>query len=246
MQTHRHHLGVGSTFAIQGVEAAAGGLKKVIGDLTDLSERARSILERVDAVACEDTRVGGALLSKLGIKNRLLAYHDKNERSMAISLADRIKAGECIAVISDAGTPAISDPGFRLTRECHKRNLPVVPVPGACAATTLLSASGLPSNGFLFIGFLPPKTAARRRFLERHLEFPYTIVLYESCHRIEKLMAEMVEILDGERCVCIGRELTKRFETIHSGTLDDVSIAFRNASKKGEFVILIAPVSFDL
>lgn len=217
-----------------------------IGNLTDLTERARSILDRVDAVACEDTRVGGALLSKLGIKNRLVPYHDNNELSMAVSLADRLEAGESIAIISDAGTPAISDPGFRLTRECHKRGLSVVPVPGACAATALLSASGLPSNGFLFVGFLPPKSAARRRFLEQHIDFQYTIILYESCHRIEKLMAEMVDILDAERCVCIGRELTKRFETIQSGALSEVNLAFTNGSKKGEFVVIIAPASFSL
>ncbi len=217
-----------------------------IGNLTDLTERARSILDRVDAVACEDTRVGGALLSKLGIKNRLVPYHDNNELSMAVSLADRLEAGESIAIISDAGTPAISDPGFRLTRECHKRGLSVVPVPGACAATALLSASGLPSNGFLFVGFLPPKSAARRRFLEQHIDFQYTIILYESCHRIEKLMAEMVDILDAKRCVCIGRELTKRFETIQSGALSEVNLAFTNGSKKGEFVVIIAPASFSL
>jgi 16S rRNA (cytidine1402-2'-O)-methyltransferase len=217
-----------------------------IGNLTDLTDRARALLERVDAVACEDTRVGGALLSKLGIKNRLVAYHDNNEASMAATLASRLEAGESIAVISDAGTPAISDPGFRLTRECHKRGLTIVPVPGACAATALLSASGLPSNGFLFVGFLPPKSAARKRFIREHIDFPYTIILYESCHRIEKLMAEMVDLLDGERCVCLGREITKRFETIRSGTLKDVSQTLKDGSKKGEFVVIIAPAKFTL
>ncbi|MGK0239565.1 MAG: 16S rRNA (cytidine1402-2'-O)-methyltransferase [Candidatus Pelagisphaera sp.] len=217
-----------------------------IGNLTDLTERARTLLDRVDAVACEDTRVGGALLSKIGLKNRLVAYHDNNEASMAATLADRLEGGESIAVISDAGTPAISDPGFRLTRECHKRGITVVPVPGACAATALLSASGLPSNGFLFVGFLPPKAAARRRFLQEHIDFQYTIILYESCHRIEKLMTEMVDLLDGDRCVCIGREITKRFETIRSGTLSEVSQAFKDGSKKGEFVVIIAPATFTL
>ncbi len=217
-----------------------------IGNLADLTERARSLLEKVSFVACEDTRVSGGMLSKLGIKNRLVSYHDKNERSMAISIADRLSNGESVALISDAGTPAISDPGFRLTRECHTRSIPVIPVPGPCAATTILSASGLPSDGFLFVGFLPPKSAARKRFLESHIDFPYTIILYESCHRIDKLMAEMLEILGPDRCVCIGRELTKRFESITTGAMSDVSESFKTSSKKGEFAVVIAPEKFKL
>jgi len=217
-----------------------------IGNLADLTERARSLLEKVSFVACEDTRVSGGMLSKLGIKNRLVSYHDKNERSMAISIADRLSKGESVALISDAGTPAISDPGFRLTRECHTRSIPVIPVPGPCAATTILSASGLPSDGFLFVGFLPPKSAARKRFLESHIDFPYTIILYESCHRIDKLMAEMLEILGPDRCVCIGRELTKRFESITTGAMGDVSESFKTSSKKGEFAVVIAPEKFKL
>ncbi len=217
-----------------------------IGNLADLTERARSLLESVSFVACEDTRVSGGMLSKLGIKNRLLSYHDKNERSMAITIADRLENGESVALISDAGTPAISDPGFRLTRECHTRSIPVIPVPGPCAATTILSASGLPSDGFLFVGFLPPKSAARKRFLESHIDFPYTIILYESCHRIDKLMAEMIAILGPDRCVCIGRELTKRFESITTGTLNTVSESFKTSSKKGEFAVVIAPEKFKL
>ncbi len=217
-----------------------------IGNLADLTERARSILENVSLVACEDTRVSGGLLSKLGIKNRLVSYHDKNERAMALSIADQLAGGASVALISDAGTPAISDPGFRLTRECHQREIPVVPVPGPCAATAVVSASGLPSDGFLFVGFLPPKSAARKRFLESHLDFPYTIVLYESCHRIEKLMAEMIEILGPDRCVCLGRELTKRFETITTGDLATVGEIFKTSSKKGEFVVVIAPRKFTM
>lgn len=217
-----------------------------IGNLADLTERARSILENVSLIACEDTRVSGGMLSKLGIKNRLVSYHDKNERSMALSIADRLADGESVALISDAGTPAISDPGFRLTRECHTRSIPIVPVPGPCAATAILSASGLPSDGFLFVGFLPPKSAARKRFLENHIDFPYTIILYESCHRIDKLMAEMLEILGPDRSVCIGRELTKRFETITTGTLVTVFEFFKTSSKKGEFAVVIAPGKFTL
>ncbi|RPF82076.1 MAG: 16S rRNA (cytidine(1402)-2'-O)-methyltransferase [Verrucomicrobia bacterium TMED71] len=217
-----------------------------IGNLADLTGRARSLLEKVSFVACEDTRVSGGMLSKLGIKNRLVSYHDKNERTMAISIADRLANGESVALISDAGTPAVSDPGFRLTRQCHVLSIPVIPVPGPCAATTILSASGLPSDGFLFVGFLPPKSAARKRFLESHIDFPYTIILYESCHRIEKLIAEMLEILGPDRFVCIGRELTKRFESITTGALAPVAETFKTSSKKGEFAVVIAPRKFVL
>ncbi len=217
-----------------------------IGNLADLTERARSILEKASLIACEDTRTTGSLLSKIGIKNRLQSYHDNNERQAAVRIADALVAGESVALVSDAGTPAISDPGFRLTRECHKRDLPVVPVPGPSAASALLSASGLPSDGYLFVGFLPPKSAARRRFLEAHIDFPYSITLYESCHRIEKFVAEMLDILGEDRCICLGRELTKKFETITTGTIGAISESFKSSSKKGEFTIVIAPRKFSL
>ncbi len=217
-----------------------------IGNTADLSERALSILGKVDRIACEDTRVSGILFSRIGIKRPLIAYHDKNERQAASSIVERLRNGESIALVSDAGTPAISDPGFRIVRECRRASIPVVPIPGPCAFTTLLSVSGLPTDSFLYVGFLAPKSAARKRFLEEHKDFGRTIALYESCHRIEKFMAEMEAILGPDRVICIGRELTKKFETIRSGTIAQVKPLFEQGSKKGEFVVLIAPEKFEL
>ena len=217
-----------------------------IGNLADLTQRAKSLLEQVDAIACEDTRTTGALLNRLEINRPLFAYHDHNEREAAQGIVAKLQAGKSVALVTDAGTPGISDPGFRVARECRKRGLPVTPVPGACALTTLLSVSGLPTDAFFFAGFLAPKSAARRRFLEEYRVFKHTICLYESCHRIEKLVTEIEEIFGPDRCVCIGRELTKRYETIHTGPIGRVRQQLAKESKKGEFVVLIAPETYQL
>jgi len=217
-----------------------------IGNLGDFTERAISILRQVDCIACEDTRSSRPLLQRFDIDRPLVANHEHNEKTLATQLADRLENGESIALISDAGTPVISDPGFRLVRECAKRQIKVVPIPGANAAVTLLSASGLPSNGFLFVGFLAPKSAARRRFFEEQKAFSYSIILYESCHRIDKFLNDAEAILGGERTICIGREITKRFETISSGSIAEIKDRMRNASKKGEFAVIIAPEGYEL
>lgn len=217
-----------------------------IGNLSDLSERARALLERVDLVACEDTRTTGSLLSRLGFRRELLAYHEHNETEAAERLADLLEAGRSIALVSDAGTPGLSDPGFRATRVCRRRGIPVIPIPGACALTAVLSAAGIPTNGFLFVGFLPPKTAARRSFLTKYQDFEYTLALYESCHRIEALMAEIVELLGPDRVIALAREVTKIHETFHVGRAAEVVERFAHASHKGEFVVLIAPKDFVL
>jgi 16S rRNA (cytidine1402-2'-O)-methyltransferase len=218
-----------------------------IGNLADITDRARSLLARVDLIACEDTRTTGALLARFGLPHReLVAYHDHNETETAVRLADQLVAGRSVAVVSDAGTPAISDPGFRLVRECRRRALPVVPVPGACALAAVLSASGLPTNGFLFAGFLPPKSAARLAFLDKYRDFDYTIALYESCHRIGKFAAGIVERLGPDRVVCIAREVTKLHETFYVGRAGEVAARLGRSSVKGEFVVLIAPGDFVL
>lgn len=217
-----------------------------IGNLADLTERARAILGAVDRVACEDTRTTGALLSRLGLHRPLVAYHDHNETEAAEKLADELAAGKSIALVSDAGTPGLSDPGFRLVRACRRRGLPVVPVPGASALTAVLSASGLPTNGFLFVGFLPPKSAARIAFLEKHRAFDYTLALYESCHRIDKAVAELVATLGADRVICVAKEVTKLHETFFVGRAADVQARLAKASLKGEFVLLIAPQDFTL
>jgi 16S rRNA (cytidine1402-2'-O)-methyltransferase len=217
-----------------------------IGNLADLTARAQSILAGVDLIACEDTRTTGGLLSRLGLRKELSAYHEHNETEAAEKLAELVAAGKSIAVVSDAGTPALSDPGFRVVRACRRRGLPVVPVPGASALTAVLSASGLPSNGFLYVGFLPPKSAARISFLEKHRDFAYTLALFESCHRIDKAVAEIVATLGAARVICVAKEVTKLHETFWVGPAGEVQARLATASLKGEFVLLIAPGDFAL
>jgi len=217
-----------------------------IGNLADLTERARAILGSVSVVACEDTRTTGAMLTRIGLHRRLIAYHEHNEQQMAATLAERLATGESIAIATDAGTPAISDPGFRLIRECRRRGLPVIPVPGASAPIAVLSASGLPTNAFLFAGFLPPKSAARRTFLEKHKDAEYTVCLFESTHRISKFADEIVDVLGPERIICIAKEVTKLHETFLVGPAADVHDRLAKISQKGEFVVAIAPAGFVL
>jgi len=215
-----------------------------IGNLADLTDRARALLGRVDLIACEDTRTSGAMLQRLGIQRELFAYHEHNETEAAEQLADLVARGKSVAVISDAGTPGLSDPGFRVVRACRRRSLPVVPVPGASALLAVLSASGLPTNGFLFAGFLPPKSAARLAFLQRYHDFDYTLALYESCHRIDKFAAEIVTTLGPDRVISVAKEVTKIHETFLVGLAADVQARLAKLSLKGEFVVLIAPKDF--
>jgi 16S rRNA (cytidine1402-2'-O)-methyltransferase len=217
-----------------------------IGNLADLTDRARAILAGVDRIACEDTRTTGGLLTRLGLRKDLVAYHEHNETEVAEKLADEIAGGRSIAVVSDAGTPALSDPGFRVVRACRRRGLPVVPVPGPSALTAVLSASGLPTNGFLYVGFLPAKSAARISFYEKYRDFDYTLALYESCHRIDKAVDEIVATLGPTRVICVAKEVTKLHETFFVGASADVQSRLAKASLKGEFVLLIAPKDFVL
>ena len=217
-----------------------------IGNLADLTERARAILSAVDVIACEDTRTTGAMLTRLGFHKTLVAYHDHNETEAADRLADQLAAGKSVALVSDAGTPAISDPGFRLVRACRRRNLPVIPVPGPSALIAVLSSSGLPTNGFLYVGFLPPKSAARIAVFEKYRDFDYTLALYESCHRIDKAVDEIVSTLGDARVICVAKEVTKLHETFLVGPAADVRARLAKLSLKGEFVLLIAPTTFTL
>jgi 16S rRNA (cytidine1402-2'-O)-methyltransferase len=217
-----------------------------IGNLADLTARAQAILGGVDLVACEDTRTTGGLLTRLGLRKDLFSYHEHNETEAADKLADLVAAGKSVAVVSDAGTPALSDPGFRVVRACRRRGLPVVPVPGPSALTAVLSASGLPSNGFLYVGFLPPKSAARIAFFERHRDFAYTLALFESCHRIDKAVEEIATTLGPARVICVAKEVTKLHEAFFVGPVGEVQARLAKASLKGEFVLLIAPQDFVL
>jgi len=217
-----------------------------IGNLADLSDRARALLAAVDLVACEDTRTTGMLLHRLGYSRELVAYHEHNEIEAAEGLADSLGAGKSVALVSDAGTPTISDPGFRLVRACRRRGLPVVPVPGPCALTAALSASGLPSNGFLYAGFLPAKTAARIAFFLRQRDFAFTIALFESGHRIQAAVGEIAVHLGAERVICVAKEISKLHEAFFIGPSSEVQKLLAKASLKGEFVLLIAPAGFVL
>lgn len=217
-----------------------------IGNLTDISERARALLGAVDLVACEDTRTTGAMLTRFGLRRELVSYHEHNEEDVAEKLVEKIHGGASVAVVSDAGTPGLSDPGFRLVRACRRRGLPVVPVPGPTALAAVLSASGLPTHGFLFVGFLPPKSSARNAFLEKYRDFDYTLVLYESCHRIARFADEIVACLGPERSICIAKEVTKLHELFLVGRAAEVRDKLGKTSLKGEFVVLIAPSNYVL
>jgi 16S rRNA (cytidine1402-2'-O)-methyltransferase len=217
-----------------------------IGNLSDLTARAGAILGSVDLVACEDTRTTGMLLERLGIRRELAAYHEHNELEAAERLADAVASGKSVALATDAGTPGLSDPGFRLVRACRRRALPVVPVPGPAAFTAVLCASGLPTNGFLFAGFLPPKASARLAFYGKHRDFGYTIALYESCHRIAKAMDDIVSALGPERVVCVAKEVTKLHESFWVGPAAEVRERLAKASQRGEFTLLIAPADYRL
>jgi 16S rRNA (cytidine1402-2'-O)-methyltransferase len=217
-----------------------------IGNLSDLTARATAILGSVDTVACEDTRTTGALLGRLGIKRDLVAYHEHNETEAAERLVEMMVAGRSVAVVSDAGTPGLSDPGFRVVRASRRRGIPVVPVPGPVAFALVLSASGLPSNGLMFAGFLAPKSSARLAFLGKYRDFEFTIALYESCHRIDKAVDDIVAALGPERVVCVAKEVTKLHETFWVGPVAEVREKLAKASLKGEFTVLIAPADFRL
>jgi len=217
-----------------------------IGNLADLTERARAILAAVDLIACEDTRHTQKLLNHCGLRKELVAYHEHNETEAAERLAEQLAAGKSIAIVSDAGTPGLSDPGFRIVRAARRRGLPVVPVPGPSALVAVLTASGLPTNGFLFAGFLPPKSAARIAFFEKYRDFDYTLALYESCHRIDKAVDEIATTLGPTRVICVAKEVTKLHEAFFVGPASEVQARLAKASLKGEFVLLIAPKDFVL
>jgi len=215
-----------------------------IGNLSDISQRAREVLARASILAAEDTRSARRLLSALniGLEGReLLSYGDHNEKAMAPRLGEDLRAGKDVAVLSEGGTPLISDPGYRLVQEALQAGVAVIPVPGPCAAIAALGASGLPVHGFIFRGFLPKKPGARRRILDSLKTREETLIFYESPQRVAKLLVELVEVLGGDRRACIARELTKLHESFHRGTLLELRDFFtaQNAPK-GECTVLVA------
>ena len=214
-----------------------------IGNLRDITLRALDVLAAADVVAAEDTRNTAHLLTHYGIgTNRLMAVHKHNERKAAGKIIETLQAGKSVAFVSDAGTPAVSDPGALLVQAVRDAGLRVVPIPGASAVIAALSASGLPDPHFLFFGFLPNKSAARRTALQALTPHPFTLVFYEAPHRIVGCVVDLCEILGGERQIILAREVTKLFETIHACRLFEAEEWLRADpdQQRGEFVLLVS------
>ncbi|WP_025673077.1 16S rRNA (cytidine(1402)-2'-O)-methyltransferase [Salinivibrio socompensis] len=213
-----------------------------IGNLADITQRALDILASVDVVAAEDTRHTARLLSHFSISAKTFALHEHNEQQKAAALLARLQQGQSIALVSDAGTPLISDPGYHLVTQCREAGVRVVPLPGACAVVTALSASGLPSDRFSFEGFLPPKTKARQDTFRELADDPRTLIFYESPHRIRDSLADMRKVLGDARRVVLARELTKTFETIHGAPLGELIewLSEDPNRLRGEMVLLVA------
>jgi len=211
-----------------------------IGNQQDFPPRARDILMTASLIACEDTRTSGSFLRNMMIRTPLTSYHQHNEHRKTQELIHRLQAGDSVALISDAGMPAISDPGFLLARAAHQAQITVVPIPGPVAAVTALAASGLPSDRFIYEGFLPTKKGRKTRLLLL-AEEERTTIIYESPHRIVKLMKEFMEVCDEGRFCAVAREITKMYEEIRRGTLRQMYDEFSSRTKqRGEFVFILA------
>ena len=212
-----------------------------IGNLDDISARALRVLREVALIAAEDTRHSARLLQHFGIATPLVACHEHNEREQGSRLVQRLLAGEDLALVSDAGTPLISDPGYHLVRNARAAGVRVVPVPGACALIAALSASGLPSDRFVFEGFLPARSGARRQRLQALVEESRTLIFYEAPHRLLESLGDMRELLGGERPAVLARELTKTFETIKGAPLAELHdwVAADANQQRGECVLLV-------
>lgn len=213
-----------------------------IGNLDDLTARARQVLGNVDLIAAEDTRHTGKLLQLIGCATPLLALHEHNERQRSEELRQRLAAGANIALVSDAGTPLISDPGFTLVRELTQQGIRVVPIPGACAAIAALSVAGLPTDRFVFEGFLPAKSSKRRERLTALLRESRTLIFYEAPHRCSETLADLLHVFGAARQLAICRELTKLYETCYRGSMAELNerIATDADMSRGELVLVVA------
>jgi 16S rRNA (cytidine1402-2'-O)-methyltransferase len=218
-----------------------------IGNLGDMTFRAVETLKRCTLIACEDTRISSHLLRHFNIEVPLIPYHDRNEREQVNFLLKKMKEGGEVGLICDAGTPTISDPGFRIVRECKKSNIDVVPIPGASAMIAALSASGLPTHRFFFLGFPGHRESARIKILEQYAAADGTLICYESCHRLEKFLHDIAHVYGPERVISIGKELTKIHETILTAPVGEILLDVKKTLIiKGEFVVLIAPDHYAL
>ncbi len=210
-----------------------------IGNMGDITERALKVLGEVDIVACEDTRHSGSLLKKLGLKKRLISYHNFNEAARARQLIAQIVDGISLAVVTDGGSPGISDPAYRIVRTAIENDVEIVPLPGPTALIPALTASGLPTDRFFFEGFLPPRQVARRKRLEQLKPLTHTLVFYESPHRVMKTLQDINEVL-GPREMCLAREISKKFEQFLRGKTADVISRLSKNPVKGEIVLVIS------
>jgi 16S rRNA (cytidine1402-2'-O)-methyltransferase len=216
-----------------------------LGNLADVSERIRAVLREVVWVAAEDTRHSTPLLKYLGSRARLMAAHAHNEHTAARQILRHLAAGESVALVSDAGTPGISDPGARIVAQARAAGAKVIPLPGPCAAVTALSAAGLEDAHWLFYGFLPAKSGQRQAALAEVATLPHALVFYEAPHRVMASVADMAAVLGAERPLVIARELTKQFESIHSLSLGEAAdwLAADSMRQKGEFVLIVSGAS---
>jgi 16S rRNA (cytidine1402-2'-O)-methyltransferase len=237
------------TFVVAQVEIPARPLVSAlylvatpIGNLADITIRALETLAAADILACEDTRVTRILLDRYGIRQRPTPYHEHNADEAGPRLIAALGEGKSVALVSDAGTPLVSDPGYRLVERALAAGIKVVPIPGASAVLAALTASGLPSDAFLFAGFLPAKAGQRRTRLEELRSAPATLIFFESPHRLAEALAAMAESLGGERRAVVARELTKVFEEVRRGTLAELAANYASlAAPKGEIVVCIGP-----
>jgi len=209
-----------------------------IGNLGDITPRALEILEKSGLVACEDTRVSGRLLAHFGLKKKLISYHDFNEERRLPKLLKLLNEGGDISVITDAGSPGISDPAYRIIKAAIENNITICPLPGANALIPALTGSGLPLDRFFFEGFLPQKPGTRKNRLKKLVELEHTLIFYESPHRVEKTIGDMLEIL-GNRPACLAREISKIHEEFIRGNLSEILENIRSRKIKGEMVIVV-------
>lgn len=209
-----------------------------IGNLKDLTFRAKEVLEEVDLIACEDTRHSKILLNHYSIQKPLLSFHSHSGQAKVEKIIEHLRKGDDVALISDAGTPGISDPAYVLIQAALKETIEIIPIPGSSAVVTALCASGLPTDKFLYLGFLPAKKG-RQTLFKSLQEIPYTIVFYESPHRLHKTIADLKEYLSPETKISIAKELTKIHETYFRGTLQDISEKLPEGKPKGEYVVIL-------
>ena len=235
----------GNKFSSGTLEAGLYIVATPIGNLSDISLRALKTLAGADIIACEDTRTSGKLLSHFGIKTRKIPYHEHNAQKAGPKLIAALKEGKTVALISDAGTPLVSDPGYKLVNQARDAGIKVIPIPGASAPLAALVASGLQTDSFIFAGFLPTKTVARKNTLKEYADHASTLIFFESPNRLHECLADMISIFGEKREAAICRELTKLHEEISNASLAELSQLYENRKVKGEIVIIVGAKSSE-